>query len=252
MISLVAICKDELDVSCWIDYNLTIGFDNILIYDDFSKIPVTYYDPRVEIKLVDEEDRHTYVEKIIKYYDRGVRHFYHSDWVAFFDIDEYLVFDPQKELKDVLSEFSEYGAVMPHWRLFGSNGHVDKPEGRVFENFTMRAEDDFSPNWFMKVILQPQYCERFVNAHYAQCVKPSVDENHQVIMPGIYQESPANKLWLNHYFVKSKIHYINRLNRGSVDGLNRDWNTFDYHDMNEVLDLRAKELYDTKQAQSLR
>lgn len=64
-----------------------------------------------------------------------------ADWVAFFDIDEFLRLPPGETIQDFMHHFpTAQECVLFNWMPFGPNGHKTPPEGPVLENFTRREE----------------------------------------------------------------------------------------------------------------
>lgn len=47
------------------------------------------------------------------------------------------------------------GGLAVNWCIFGSNGHKTKPDGGVLENYTKRAQDNFSAHEVIKTICDP-------------------------------------------------------------------------------------------------
>jgi hypothetical protein len=247
MLLLIAICKNELDLDCWIDYHLTIGFDKIFIWDDFSEIPIQYNDSRVEIRLIEEKDKKSFQSKQVIYYTKAINEFKdYFKWIAVFDGDEYLVFDKDRTLQDVLNDYSEYGSVCPNFLAFGNGNHDRKPDGRVFENFTKRSEQNWNGNLMIKSILQSKYFTYMFSMHASRSTKQSVTEMNEIIERDISTISTSNKIWLNHYYVKSREHWETKMKRGAITGHPNDiktWEHFKIWDRNEIEDTRAIELY---------
>jgi len=250
MILLVAIVKDELDLTCWIDYHLTIGIDKIVIWDDFSVVPFFYDDERVEIKQVPENWRNVEGRQEHFYAETSNEHHNIADWIICLDADEYIVFNPKENLKDILNDYIEYTAVGANWLMFGSNNFIERPLGRVFDNYILRSEQEWFPNRHIKSFFQPKFALKFITSHLVVGLKPTVNENKIVINTPIVEntDSTSNRLWINHYHHKSEQNYRMRIKRGAVDGIQRDMKRFfdELPFTNLVKDLRAKKLYYTK------
>lgn len=62
---------------------------------------------------------------------------YGHSWMALIDADEFLILtDPgATTMPALLREYEAYGGLGVNWRVFGSSGHIDKPEGGTLANF---------------------------------------------------------------------------------------------------------------------
>lgn len=62
---------------------------------------------------------------------------YHK-WMAFLDVDEFLVLQPQagyKKLPEVLRGYEEFGGLVANMKVFGSSGFKVRPPGSVLRNY---------------------------------------------------------------------------------------------------------------------
>lgn len=244
-----AISKKEKDMDCWIDYYYTLGFD-IVIYDD-NDTPIIYSN---KTKKIYKNTNNIKNNKQILFYNYILQTYKDYDWIALFDCDEYLVYDNNKSLDSILSQYQDFSSVCVNWLFFGSNGHKTKPEGRVFENFTKRQSDESKniphhPCRHVKSIVQPNLYVRMNSPHSICGIKPSVSSNMD-IMPDSTNSHLCpiptdHTLWLNHYFVKSKEHWEDKLARGysSFHNNNRKENDWYAYDMNDTFDDRCSKLY---------
>ena len=132
-VALVCIAKNEDDyIHEWIDYNKKLGFDNIIIYQNDWRFVIE--DPTV-IKL--EFDG---LNKQVLAYNHFIKNNLNNyDWVAFFDVDEFLVLKKHKNIKEFIQDYSDYEAIGINWLLFGDNGHDSVGEDYgVLNRFTKR------------------------------------------------------------------------------------------------------------------
>lgn len=250
MIVLITIVRDELDMSCWIDYHLTIGFDKIFIWDDHSKIPIEYKDDRVIIEKVPDNFKHSYISKQTDFYEKALANYMNADWVACLDGDEYVCFDSSRTLKDILNDYIEYGSLSMNWLAFGSNWHDRHPAGRVFDNYTKRAEQDWAGNKMFKPFFQPKYFKNFICMHQVNSQRPNFTESGEEILVGqkilATQNATSNTIWCNHYYSKSRENWETKMTRGDISNdptQVKPWEYFDIWDRNEVEDYRASQLY---------
>lgn len=131
------------------------------------------------------------------------------------------------------------GGLAVHWCIFGSNGHVTKPEGGVLENYTMRSKDTFSWNSITKTICDPIRVLGFPNPHIPHYCKgfSNLDENGEIVKAAVMDNISYNLIRINHYFGKSKEEYIAKRARGLADGLGlHSMQEFDTCDQNIIHD----------------
>jgi hypothetical protein len=86
----------------------------------------------------------------------GARH----DWVAFVDVDEFIVLrDPKYkyDLPGFLSRYREYGALGVQWRVVGSSGHNEPPKVGVRAGYTHCLPEGNSFSRTVKMIVQPKF-----------------------------------------------------------------------------------------------
>jgi len=229
-IALVCIAKNEEDyIQEWIDYNKKIGFDDIFIYQNDWRW--TGSTENVHKLIIDGKNIQT----------KAYNTFYHTkgkeyDWIAFFDIDEFLVLKKHKTIQDFVNDYSEYNSIGINWVLFGDNGYEKlNDETSVIRRFTKR--------------------QKGVNLHVKSIVKTKLNLNMTVHTPSIpwidtdknfrfgffNKDGNDNIAQINHYFCKTKEEFIKKIERGRADSLHvvRTIEEFEPHNTNEIEDLLA-------------
>lgn len=128
--------KDEHNIYEWIQYHLLFGFHFILIWDDFSKVPIQYHDERVLIKR-HHYNKIDYMMESVAYAKRN-----QFDWTIHLDADEYLYLGKDVRLREFTSRYIHHDtiAILFPWVLFGSN-HIDvlEPKGSCLKPFLQCA-----------------------------------------------------------------------------------------------------------------
>lgn len=228
--ALVCIAKNEdLYIEEWINYHIKIGFDEIFIYQNNWRFIKDI--PNVTKIEFDGE------QKQIQSYNNFLKnHAIRFDWVAFFDVDEFLVLKKHNNVKDFISVYSEYDAIGINWVLFGDNNISGLTYNySVLERFTKRQS---SVNNHIKSILKPSVIQRMSNPHNPSWVWVDTSFN---INTGSQNKNPVdNVAQLNHYFVKTKEEFISKISRGRADTTKfRSIDEFDAHNINEVEDYNA-------------
>jgi hypothetical protein len=236
-LSICAIAKNEQDYLLeWCAFNKVIGIDHIYIYDNESEVPakevVKNY---IEEGFVDVIAFPGKAKQMVSYSDCIANH-KDDRWIAFIDIDEYICNFTNLSIKDILKEYEEYGGLQISWKLFGSNGQKTKPEGLTIENFTMASPCWWSENLHTKAICQPAKAVCFGdNPHFVRYSPPyyAVGEDFNKVPNAWAEKFCANKLQLNHYVVRSKQEFVEKIAKGRADSSTlkpKQLKDFDYFD----------------------
>jgi len=230
-VALVCIAKNEENyIQEWIDYHLKLGFDDIIIYQNDWDFVINQ--PNVITKQTNggRIQVSTYNDSIKE--NIGI-----YDWLAFFDCDEFLVLKKHDNIKLFLHDYYEYDAIGINWVLFGDNNlcGIHNKNYSVLERFTSRQS---SVNYHIKTILKPSTIYRMSSPHNPNLTWVDTSFN---INTGPHNKNPVDDVaQLNHYFVKTKEEFINKINRGRADtGEYRNIDEFEIHNTNEVDDYNA-------------
>lgn len=124
--------KDEHNIQEWIHYHLLLGFDSILVWDDFSQTPIQYPDERVHV-LRKHSKKVDYITDSVAHAKR--RGF---EWIIHLDADEYLYLGKDVHLRQFFRDHIHHDimAVFFPWLLFGSNQiNVLEPKGSCLKPF---------------------------------------------------------------------------------------------------------------------
>ncbi|MDD2861189.1 MAG: glycosyltransferase family 92 protein, partial [Acidiphilium sp.] len=248
-LACVAIVKNEQNhVAEWIAYQLAIGFDTVIIFDnqstDDTAARIRAFAPDHDVRL--HEWTMTTPDYQTRCYEHAARSYTDEfDWLAFFDIDEFLVLDPGFDLKSILNLFPATPAIGVPWAMFGSSGHTEKPDGLLIEAFTHRSEPSFGPNRHIKSIIRPKHMLYCHNAHSF-----AMDGQYRSLtgkpltftQGGLLDTDPDYTLGkLHHYFTRSRAHWADKMQRGYHD-TSREDSEFEAYDRNEIPDDSARDL----------
>jgi glycosyltransferase involved in cell wall biosynthesis len=130
----------------WLTYYQALGFDHVFLYCNDDD-PADFFDavlPFTQGKTPFVTLRHHPIQgQQFEMYTHFLAHFLKdTEWVSFFDIDEFLRLPPGEKIGDFMARFGPaVDSVLFNWVPFGPNGHKTYPAGRVLENFTRREED---------------------------------------------------------------------------------------------------------------
>jgi hypothetical protein len=217
MYSLVTtrVKNDNSYLDEWVEYHLSIGFDHIVIYDNLSTEPVApKWGDRVSVFLDHNEFRvfppfntHQFIIDLKR-----------PEWLLHIDVDEFLVLYQHKSVNELLRCYENYGGLVINWRIYGSSGHVKRPEGLVKDNYIYRTPDNYvgaeGGNGVGKVAMNVKYLKGVVNPHFAVSTRDIVNEDFVKTGDGVINSS-CRLCRLNHYYTRSREEWEVKVNRGN-------------------------------------
>lgn len=253
-LAVVAIFKDEARyLREWLDYHLAAGVEHFYLYnndssDDYAAVLAPYVEKNL-VTLID------FPGKMMQYpaYDDALDKFrFDCRYMAFIDLDEFIYPKTGQSIAEVvdeiLSPIPEAAGLGINWQCFGSNGQEKADYSRgVLERFTCRATYDWSTsskkggNVYKKVIDNPRLICYRLNPHFSFYFKGKVAVNSagNFISPW-YGNQPvlADKIVINHYYIKSKEEFLLKQKRGRATGntMGLPMGVFYKYDRNEVFD----------------
>lgn len=209
-----AIARDEVPaVRDWVLYHAAIGFEHILIYDNGNNPPLSE---------VLREDCEGGLVTVLPFPGRNspqLSAYFHcletyrgkARWIAFLDLDEYLVPLAHTDVRDFLDEYRDCAALGVNWRVFGSDGHIVRPKLSVPRAYThVLHESDH-----IKSIVDPVRTKRPFSPHHFGYEKGNwcVNEDRFPI-PGAFSYPTFKRIQLNHYYYRSQQDYAAKIARG--------------------------------------
>ena len=213
-LSIVACLKNEaLNLAEWLDFHMAVGVEHFYLYDNGSndgtkEICKRYDNITYSYNTMDMCQIACYYNALTAYRDQ-------SKWMAFIDLDEFL-FSPSEDLKECLKDFEQFPGIAVNEVFFGSNGHETRPPGGVLLNYTKREKEI---NKHIKSIVQPLFTLCSADNPHSFWYKQggAVNEKKEPC-PGPFNEpASVDRLRINHYWVKSKQEYKDKLDRGRAD-----------------------------------
>lgn len=139
-VAICAIFKNEgVILHEWLSYHLSIGVDHIYLYNNFStdnylEILKPYINDGV-VTLIDWPYERGQMTAYSHCYDN-----YGNDckWLGFIDLDEFVVPISKNSIKEFLSQYKSYPAIMMYWKMFGTSGLLEHDKGKLhIEEFFM-------------------------------------------------------------------------------------------------------------------
>ncbi|MFV3126358.1 glycosyltransferase family 92 protein [Niveispirillum sp. KHB5.9] len=235
----------------WIAHHRLVGVEHFVLFDNGStdetgpllsglaRAGIVDYIPWPDIPHNVAAQRPAYMAGLARLAER-------CRWVAFIDGDEFLNPLRGEDLKSILADHDMAAGLVVPWRLYGSNGRMEREDDLVTRRFTRRAAADHPLNRSVKTIVQARLVAA-PDIHTPRLTAGSlVDEGGRLAgsqgHPDRHAVPDAARLVINHYFTKSRAEWIGKRNRGcatepvgSVSRVRPD-DHFTVHDLNDVED----------------
>lgn len=200
----------------WLAYHHLVGVEHFVLYDNGSTD-----DPALAI-------RHSPLAKdvtLIRWPQRpgqaaAYRHFIDIfapgfEWVAFLDVDEFLLPLNSRNVADALERQSTAAAVLVQRRVFGPGAWQEPPPGLVIENYDRRADDDFPANRHVRTIARCSELQDVTpNPNEFRVSGPVFDTaGHLAPNSAIQAQTCHENLVINHYYTRSRRDWLAKLQR---------------------------------------
>lgn len=238
--ALVSIAKDEDNyLKEWVEYHLKIGFDDVYVFQNnwrYTRGDITNEKFHLEILDGECKQNECYNNFILNYYDK-------FDWIAFFDIDEFLYIRDARSVNEILSDYEDIDSLFINWRLFGDSGlkEVENDEYSVLKRFTRCDKDLHSLGKQILHTSRTKTTVKFNNPHILQYSKPPLREFRSydpslklMCMCGnIKNNTELEKMELYHYRNKTYQECYKRKYK-TTDAFFRQDNCTSRSDLNEV------------------
>lgn len=238
-VSLFANVRDEKHIREWAAHHLLLGFDDIIIYDHKSKIPLkkifTNFDKRVHIINVSHYENP--VKILLMNNSINIAKKLKADWMIYLDADEFLIFnDKNMNIKNFLDKYKHADLLGINWLMFGSNNMVSDPDGLIVDNYT-KSEFILDPH--IKTFVRPNEITIANNPHFYHIrrKKRMYDLLNKVI-PEPYYKNNINlnckqvTAYIAHYIIQCEESFIQRKCRPTDDtGTMKNTKDNDFKDM---------------------
>ncbi len=225
-LGICAIIKDETPfLAEWVAYYMRLGVEAFYLYDNRSEIPVaktlagfSQLRTNAILSVYDVPGRAMQIpvyNHCLNEHDQACR------WLAFIDLDEFVVPKQADSIPELLEEYESHAGLALSWKAFGSNGHKARPKGLQIENYTRAMADDSPKHGLVKSIVTPRAVKLIINPPMCQQKEPDqhvVTEDHEPIAVAERPHPTWAKGQINHYFCRSRQDYVikSQKPRGSV------------------------------------
>ena len=221
--AVVAVLKNETTyIEEWLCHHLAVGVQHFFLYDNGSEDDIygvlRGYINHGIVTIVNFPMRGLQRDA----YNHALR-FYGgaTEWMAYFDIDEFLVPEGDETMPQIMARFPKAEQVLVSRKEFCFSGHRERPDGLVTESYTLASENVprvGRAETLAKSILRPKSVWR-MGVHAGDTLKGrTVNTAGEITAegrPGIERPSFAN-VQMNHYYTKSLAEFEVKLNRANT------------------------------------
>lgn len=217
ILSIAAIFRNEAPyLKEWIEYHRLVGVDHFYLYNNESRDAfleaLSPYLKEGTVSLIDWPDvkppkdnpkavySWIYHTQVPAYEDACRKSVGHTTWLAFIDIDEFMVPVLASDMKELLEKYREFPGVMLHWQLYGTSGVDSLPPRTLLIEALCRTADPQDPynSRAVKSIIKPHLYRGFrVLAH--ECLFPNGQQ-------GVCLEKSEARL--NHYMNRTNDYFF--------------------------------------------
>jgi hypothetical protein len=219
-LAICAIFKNEARfLDEWITFHSGVGVQHFYLYDnDSSDRPEVVLGDWVRRGVVTLMTWPGRARQPAAYNDCVARFRHKARWIAFIDIDEFLFSPVERDIKAVLADYRSQPAIFVYWHMFGSSGHVTRPDLPVIEAYTRRLDDPIAHK-NGKTIVNPRLVRR-MEVHWAKTwIGATLDENGRPPPHGPDKAMSVvshRKLRINHYWSRSIEDLHDKVRRGDA------------------------------------
>ncbi len=239
-LSVCAIAKNEGPYFVeWLEWHLRHGVEKFYVYDNESTDGTKeILEPYIKAGIVDYTYWPGHRKQLAAYDDCLEHHRFTSRWIAFIDLDEFIVPIKDPSIPQFLKRFESCAAVEINWLIYGSNGRKTKTPGTVMERFTAHSHPDNYLNRHVKSIVNPRRVFNMIGCHQAATISGTTMDSHRNPVKRHFREREPQQdiIRINHYAVRSYEEFIEKQARGRASGtkthLTQDY--FTQYDLNDV------------------
>lgn len=222
---LVAIAKNEEKyLEEWLRFHVKVGFSRIILFDnestDGTRVLAENLGHTLPVEVVDWPSKERASPQRSAYNYAIENYCQSADWVAFIDLDEFLVPWGYASLPEYLAKApQDVSCVCINWMTYGSSGVADPEYGSVLDTFQYRGHASFRNNRHYKSIGRPDRIEE-VLVHDVKL------KSGRRVLSDFLTEIPKtdgradpifNGIQINHYQTKTRSEFESRMARGNAN-----------------------------------
>lgn len=249
-LAMCAIAKNEGPyLQEWIEYHRIQGVEKFYIYDNASEDNTKdVLQPYVDKGVVEYIFFPGQKMQLKAYKDCVRKHKRDSKYIAFIDLDEFIVPVKHKTIPDYLESLGKFSGVQINWIVYGSGGAKTRTDGFVIERFRDHSLPEHKLNHHIKVIVNPRRILRFFSAHRPVILGIYIDSNGKKALKSFWKRPPVTgEIRINHYAIKSYEEFLEKRSRGRARfNRIRGLGFFEKYDRNEIKDDPIMDKYVTQ------
>jgi len=246
-LAMCAIAKNEgRYLQEWVEYHKMLGVEKFYIYDNESTDNTEdILKPYVDKGLVEYTFLPGLKMQLKAYKDCVRKHKRDATYIAFLDIDEFIVPLKHKTIPDYLESLGKISGVQINWIVYGSGGAKTRTNGFVIDRFRDHSLPDNPLNHHVKSIVNPRRILGIFSAHRPVLLGQYVDEDGKRVKESFWTRPPkTSKIRVNHYAIKSYEEFLEKRSRGRARfNRVRGLDYFDKYDRNEIKNDTIMEKY---------
>ena len=220
-ISVCAIFKDEgCYLKEWIEFHKIIGIEHFYLYNNFSSDNyLEALEPYIQAGDVTLTDWPVPQGQMSAYQECFNRFRDDTNWLAFIDLDEFIIPNHTDTIGEFLKPFEKRPAVLIYWRHFGASGLIDRDiNGLVVEDFKVcwrkyvnTGKMLFNTSYDLDVKYRKNGYMHLMWGGYKNVMMPPVNCFDKLVLKNIHR-LPCDNLpvQINHYVTKSYHEYVDR------------------------------------------
>lgn len=241
-LAVCAIAKDEGPYFReWIEWHMKNGVEKFYIYDNGSSDATRdILKPYIDSGVVDYRLFPGHRMQIAAYDDCMTRHRLDARWIAFIDLDEFIVPVKDPDIPSFLRRMEGFSAVEINWLVYGSGGAAKKEPGGVMERFRRHSLPSHILNRHVKSIVDPRRVVTMTGCHEAALLEGKAADSHgNTICRNFREREPQQDvIRINHYAIKSYEEFREKQLRGRASGKKRSVSDsyFNQYDLNDLPD----------------
>lgn len=223
----------------WIEWHLKQGVEKFYIYDNESTdCTKEVLAPYIKSGVVEYTYFPGYRRQLAAYDNCLDKHRLAARWIAFIDLDEFIVPIQDKTIPVFLSRFEEFPAVEINWLIYGSGGAKTKSPGTMMERFKCHSRPNHRLNRHVKSIVDPRRVFTMIGCHEAARISGYAADSHGNLIKRHFREREPQQdvIRINHYAVRSYEEFLEKQARGRASGTQKTLRSeyFDKYDLNDI------------------
>lgn len=223
----------------WVEWYLGQGVDKFYIYDNESTDGTkAVLQPYIDRGVVEYICFPGYRRQLAAYDDCLERHRMDVRWLAFVDLDEFIVPLKDATVRDFLQRMEYASVVEINWLIYGSGGAKNKLPGTMMERFKLHSLPNHHLNRHVKSIVNPRRIFCMIGCHEAARITgQTVDSHGNAVRKNFRNREPQQDvIRINHYAVRSYEEFLEKQQRGRASGRQRSvrQSYFQQYDLNDI------------------